>query len=361
MFYHLFYPLAEYHIIFNVFRYITFRAAYATITALIISFLFGPWLIKTLRRKSIIEIIDTDLPDRHLEKKGTPTMGGIFIIIAVVVPTLLWADLTNRYVHLVLFSTLWMGAIGMLDDYLKVVKKRSKGLIGRYKLVGQICLGLILGVVLKNNPVHGEITTLTSLPFIKSAFIDLGIFFIPFIILVIVGTSNAVNITDGLDGLAIGVTAFACFAFAGFSYMHGHAQFSKYLQILSLPGSGELTIFCMSMVGASLGFLWFNAHPAQVFMGDTGSLAIGGALATLAILLKAELLLFIVGGVFVIEALSVIIQVFVFKWKGKRVFRMAPIHHHFELSGWAESKVVVRFFILAGLFALIALSTLKIR
>ncbi len=353
--------MVKYHIIFNVFRYITFRAAYATITALIISFLFGPWVIRLLRRRQMIEIIDSDLPERHQSKKGTPTMGGVFVLIAILVPTLLWADLTDRYIHLVLLSTLWMGAIGMLDDYLKVVKKRSKGLIGRYKLIGQICLGLILGLILKNYPLHEGFITITSIPFAKSLFIDLGIFYIPFIILVIVGTSNAVNLTDGLDGLAIGVSAFACFAFAGFSYLHGHAQFSKYLQILPLPGSGELTIFCMSMVGASLGFLWFNAHPAQVFMGDTGSLAIGGALATLAILLKAELLLFIVGGVFVLEALSVLIQVFVFKWKGKRVFRMAPIHHHFELCGWAESKVVVRFFILAGLFALIAFSTLKIR
>ncbi|MFQ6103101.1 MAG: phospho-N-acetylmuramoyl-pentapeptide-transferase [Candidatus Glassbacteria bacterium] len=361
MFYHLLFPLAKYHIIFNVFRYITFRAAYATITALIISFILGPWLIRMLRRKKMIEIIDADLPARHMEKKGTPTMGGIFILIAVIVPTLLWADLTDRYVHLVLFSTLWMGAIGMLDDYLKIVKRRSKGLIGRYKLAGQIMLGLILGFILKNYPLHDGFVTLTSIPFVKSLFIDLGIFYIPFIILVIVGTSNAVNLTDGLDGLAIGVSAFACFSFAGFSYLHGHAQFSRYLQILSLPGSGELTIFCMSLVGASLGFLWFNAHPAQVFMGDTGSLAIGGALATLSILLKAELLLFIVGGVFVIEALSVLIQVFMFRWKGKRVFRMAPIHHHFELCGWSESKVVVRFFIVAGLFALIAFSTLKIR
>jgi phospho-N-acetylmuramoyl-pentapeptide-transferase len=360
MFYHLFSPLADYNIIFNVFRYITFRAAYATITALLISFVLGPFIIRYLRRKQLMEIIDSDLPDRHQGKRGTPTMGGIAILIAVVVPTLLWADLSDTYIHLVLLSTLWMGAIGMLDDYLKVVKKRSKGLIGRYKLGGQIALGLVLGLVIKNSSLYGDFVTMTSVPFFKNLFLDLGIFYIPFIILVIVGASNAVNLTDGLDGLAIGVTAFACFAFAGFSYLHGHAQFSKYLQILHL-GSGELTIFCMSLVGASLGFLWFNAHPAQVFMGDTGSLAIGGALATLAILLKAELLLFIVGGVFVIEALSVLIQVFVFKWKGKRVFRMAPIHHHFELCGWAEPKVVVRFYILAGLFALIALSTLKIR
>ena len=361
MFYHLLYPLVEYHAIFNIFRYITFRAAYATVTAILISFLLGPRLIRLLRRNHIVETVHDDVPERHLKKRGTPTMGGILIIVSTVVPTLLWADLTVGYIRLVLLATLWMGMIGLWDDYLKTVKKSNSGLIGRYKLIGQIGLGLLLGLILTYFPEQDGIVTKTTIPFLKNIYIDLGWFYIPFIILVITGTTNAVNLTDGLDGLAIGLSAFAAFAFAGFAYLHGHALFSQYLQIISLPGSGELTIFCMSLVGASMGFLWYNAHTAELFMGDTGSLSIGGALATLAILLKSEFILFLVGGVFVVEALSVIIQVFSFRWRGERVFLMAPLHHHFELKGWNESKIVTRFYILAAICALIGLSTLKIR
>jgi phospho-N-acetylmuramoyl-pentapeptide-transferase len=361
MFYHLLYPLAEYHAIFNIFRYITFRAAYATVTALLISFLLGPLLIRYLREKNIVETVRVDVPERHLKKRGTPTMGGILIIISTVVPTLLWADLTVGYVRLVLLATIWMGLIGLWDDYLKTIKKLNSGLIGRYKLIGQVGLGLLLGLILTFLPEQDNIVTKTTIPFFKETYLDLGWFYIPFIILVITGTTNAVNLTDGLDGLAIGLCAFTAIAFAGFAYLHGHALFSQYLQIISLPGSGELTVFCMSLVGASIGFLWYNAHAAELFMGDTGSLSIGGALATLAILLKSEFILFLVGGVFVVEALSVIIQVFSFRWRGKRVFLMAPLHHHFELKGWNESKIVTRFYILAAICALIGLSTLKIR
>ncbi len=361
MFYHLLYPLVEYHAIFNVFRYITFRAAYATVTALLISFILGPWLIRMLKKHEVLENVRVDVPERHNEKRGTPTMGGILIIVSTVVPTLLWADLTVRHIQLVLIATVWMGLIGAWDDYLKYMRKSSAGLIARYKLIGQVGLGLLLGLLLIYFPEQEDIVTKTTLPFFKEVFLDLGWFYLPFIILVITGTTNAVNLTDGLDGLAIGLCAFAAFAFAGFAYLHGHALFSQYLQIVSIPGGGELTIFCMSLVGASMGFLWFNAHKADLFMGDTGSLSIGGALATLAILLKSEFILFLVGGVFVIEAMSVIIQVGFFKWRGKRVFLMAPLHHHFELKGWNESKIVTRFYILAAIFALIGLSTLKIR
>jgi len=361
MFYHLLYPLVEYHAIFNIFRYITFRAAYATVTALLISFILGPRLIAYLKRLQVVEMVRVDVPERHHVKRGTPTMGGLLIIISTVIPTLLWADLTVGHIRLVLLATLWMGAIGAWDDYLKSIRKSNAGLIGRYKLVGQIGLGLLLGVILTRFPMQEGIVTTTTVPFFKGVYFDLGPFYIPFIILVITGTSNAVNLTDGLDGLAIGICAFTAFAFAGFAYLHGHALFSHYLQIVSIPGSGELTVFCMSLVGASMGFLWYNAHKADVFMGDTGSLSIGGALATLAILLKSELILFIVGGVFVLEALSVIIQVFSFRLRGKRVFLMAPLHHHFELKGWNESKIVTRFYIIAAICALIGLSTLKIR
>jgi phospho-N-acetylmuramoyl-pentapeptide-transferase len=361
MFYHLLYPLVEYHAIFNIFRYITFRAAYATITALLISFILGPKLIEFLRRSQIVESVRVDVPERHHSKRGTPTMGGILIIISTVVPTLLWADLTVKYIRLVLLATVWMGLIGAWDDYLKTVKKLNSGLIGRYKLIGQVSLGLLLGVILTFFPEQESVVTKTTIPFLKEVYLDLGWLYIPFIVLVITGTSNAVNLTDGLDGLAIGLCAFAGIAFAGFAYLHGHALFSQYLQIISLPGSGELTIFCMSLVGASMGFLWYNAHTADLFMGDTGSLSIGGALATLAILLKSEFILFLVGGVFVVEATSVIIQVISFRWRGKRVFLMAPLHHHFELKGWNESKIVTRFYILAAICALIGLSTLKIR
>ena len=361
MFYHLLYPLREYVSIFNIFRYITFRTAYATVTSLLICFVFGPIIIRMLKERQVLNGIRNDMPERHTGKQGTPTMGGIIILLAVVVPTLLWANLTNKYVLVCLLSTCWLGAMGFVDDYLRVVKRKPRGLVGRYKIAGQAVLGLVVGtviVLLADNP---QLATKTTVPFFKNVFPDLGIFYIPLVILVITGSSNAVNLADGLDGLAIGMFAFAAAAFAGLSYVSGHVKFSDYLNILYLRQAGELTVFCGALVGSSLGFLWFNAHPAQVFMGDTGSLALGGALGTIAVLIKKEILLAIVGGIFVIEALSVIIQVLGFRLTGRRVFKMAPLHHHFELMNWPESKLVVRFWILSGLFALVTLSTLKLR
>jgi phospho-N-acetylmuramoyl-pentapeptide-transferase len=357
----LLYPLHDDISAFNVFRYITFRAAYAGITALLVSFTLGPPLVKWLRNFKIRQIIRRDGPVTHFTKEGTPTMGGLLILAAILVPTLLWGDLSNRFVLLALISTTWLGVVGFVDDYMHVVRGAPKGLRGRYKLTAQLLLGLGIGTYLYLNPVHATATTVTSVPFFKSFFFDFGLFYIPFVALVITGASNAVNLSDGLDGLAAGTIAIAAVAFSGLAYLSGHARFSGYLNILYLQGAGELTVFCTAMVGAALGFLWFNTHPASVFMGDTGSLALGGALGTVAVLLKREFLLVIIGGIFVLEALSVIIQVVSFKLRRKRVFRMAPIHHHFELSGWPETKVVVRFWIVAALLALLSLSTLKLQ
>jgi phospho-N-acetylmuramoyl-pentapeptide-transferase len=359
--YELLVPLATQHGFFNVFRYITFRSAYATVTALVLSFVLGPWVIRKLRALKAGQMIREEGPESHQRKAGTPTMGGVLIIAAVVFPTLLWADLKEPFIQMVLVATLWMGALGFLDDYLKVVKRRSRGLIAVQKIVGQILLGIVLGVWLYLVPVHGDHTTMTAVPFMKSMFIDFGWLYIPFIVFVIIASTNAVNLTDGLDGLAIGLSGIAVVAFAAFAYVIGRADWSTYLQIPYLPGSGELTVYCAALLGASLGFLWFNAHPAQVFMGDTGSLALGGAFGTLAILLKIEFVFVLIGGVFALETLSVIIQVASYKMRGKRVFKMSPLHHHFELSGWAEETIVLRFYILGILCALLAASTLKLR
>lgn len=361
MLYHLLYPLTSSISFFNIFRYITFRTAFATITALLISLVFGPMIIRRLKQKKIAEKIRAEGPATHLAKEGTPTMGGVIILISVVVPTALWADLTNVYIHLILLTTLWMGLIGFMDDYLKAVKKQPKGMVGRRKLVGQIGLGIILGLILYFNPLSPNFDVTTEIPFLKNWLLDFGILYIPFVILVITGSSNAVNLADGLDGLAIGLVGLCAIAFAGLCYVTGRVDFSGYLAITYLEGSWELTIFCGSVIGAALGFLWFNAHPAEVFMGDTGALPLGASLGAIALMIKKELLLIIVGGVFVAEALSVIIQVIWFKWKGKRVFKMAPLHHHFELLGWKESKVVVRLWIIGAICALLTLSTLKIR
>ena len=361
MFYHLFYPLKEYLSGFNLFQYITFRAAYAAVTALLISFLLGPYVIKKLKKNQAIEKISQYAPKTHQAKAGTPTMGGVLILISVLVPTLLWAKLTNPYTWLIVFVTAWLGVLGFIDDYLKVVKGFSKGLVFKYKITGQIVLGLLIGLFLYLFPLAQEASTQTSIPFLKDYRVDFLWLYIPFVVLVITGTSNAVNLADGLDGLAVGLVAVSAAALAGMCYVTGHLKFSDYLNIMYLPGSGELTVFCAALLGACLGFLWFNTYPAEVFMGDTGALALGGALGTLAILVKKELLLIIVGGVFVAEALSVILQVAYFKWKGERIFRMAPLHHHFELKGWVEPKVVVRFWITAVLLALLTLSTFKIR
>ncbi len=362
MFFHLLYPLSEHYAIFNVFKYITFRSAYATVTALLICFIFGEWMIRKLERLQIGETIDSDGPDHHQKKAGTPTMGGVLILAAIVIPTLLWADLSNRFVMLALLGTVWMGIIGFIDDYLKVVKKRPKGMIGRFKLVGQVSYGLLLGSVLYFGGEGGELVARTSVPFLKDVLINWGWFYIPLVVLVVTGTSNAVNLADGLDGLAIGLSSLAFAGYAVISYLTGHAIFADYLNMLNLPEAGELTVYCAAVVGAGIGFLWFNAHPARIFMGDTGSLALGGALGTVAILVKKEFLLVVIGGMFVVEALSVMLQVLWFRRSGgKRLFRMAPLHHHFELIGWSETQVVVRFWIVGILLLLVGMSSIKLQ
>jgi len=350
---------------FNVFRYITVKAALAAVTALLFSMFLGPRIIAVLHKHQIGEEIRTDGPETHLAKKGTPTMGGVIIIASILIGVLLWANPFNIYVALVLLASLFMGLVGFFDDYLKVVKKLKRGLISRYKLIGQIILGLIVGSFIYFHPFFSGLHSNTSIPFFKNLEIDFGFLYIFFVVFIITGTSNAVNLTDGLDGLATGLSAIAFLAFAGMSYVTGHIQFSDYLNIIYLPGSGELAVFCMATVGASIGFLWYNAYPAQIFMGDTGSLALGSALGTVAVLIKKELLLAIIGGVFLSEVLSVIIQTTWFKYtrkkygEGRRFFRMAPLHHHFELEGWPESKVVVRFWIIGILLALLSLTTFK--
>jgi phospho-N-acetylmuramoyl-pentapeptide-transferase len=363
VFYEWIYPLHEVPGLsaLNVFRYITFRAAYAAITALLTCFVLGPPMINWLRRVRFGQKVREEGPQTHLQKAGTPTMGGLVIVAAIVIPTLLWGNFQSRPVWLALLATVWLGALGFLDDYLRVVKGFPKGLLGRYKLVGQITLGGLIGTILLLWPEPGLQATTTHVPFLKFRFIDFGILFVPFVIVVITGSSNAVNLTDGLDGLAAGLVAIAAMAFAGMCYVSGHIRFSEYLNISHLRYAGELTVFCAAVLGASIGFLWYNAHPADVFMGDTGSLALGGALGTVAVLIKREFWLVLVGGVFVAEALSVMIQVAAFKiWK-RRVFRMSPLHHHFELLGWAESRVVLRFYIVGALLALLSLSTFKLQ
>ncbi|MEW5802206.1 MAG: phospho-N-acetylmuramoyl-pentapeptide-transferase [bacterium] len=358
MLYHLLYPLHDRYSMFNVFRYITFRTAYAILTALVLSFVLGPGLIEWLRRLRIGETIRELGPKLHQSKAGTPTMGGILILLSLIVPTLLWSDLTNRYVWVVLLATVSFGLIGFADDYLKLRKK--KGLSIRTKFSLQILVATAISLYLYYFPANSYTSELT-VPFLKNFRPNLYWFYIPFAIAVIVGTSNGVNLTDGLDGLAIGPLIISAMAFMGICYLAGHAAFANYLMIINVKGAGELTIFCGTMVGAGLGFLWFNSYPAQVFMGDTGSLPLGAALGTVAIITKHELLLAIVGGLFVIETVSVIIQVCSFRFRGRRVFNMAPIHHHYELKGWAEPKVIVRFWIISIILALLSLSTLKLR
>jgi phospho-N-acetylmuramoyl-pentapeptide-transferase len=363
MLYHLLYSLTDYVSFFNLFKYITFRSAGATLTALIITLIFGPMFIRLLNRQGVKEKIREEGPRTHYVKEGTPTMGGIIILTAIILSTLLWADLANRYVQLILFVTFWMGAIGFMDDYMKAIMKRPKGMVGRYKLAGQIVCGLVIGVTLFYFSPSGSFGPTTEIPFVKDYFLDFKwvVLFVPFVVLVITGSSNAVNLTDGLDGLATGLCGIVFVAFAGLAYVSGRNDFSGYLQITYLEGAGELTIYCTAAMGAALGFLWYNSHPAEVFMGDTGALALGGAIGTIAIMLKKELLLVIVGGVFVAEALSVILQVSSFKLRGKRIFKMAPLHHHFEQLGWHETKVVTRFWIIGAICALLTLATLKIR
>jgi len=356
--YHLLYPLHTEYSVLYVFRYITFRTIYATITALLISFILGPWLIDTLQRMQIGQAIRKVGPESHFVKEGTPTMGGSLILLAIMGPTLLWADLTNLYIWVCLLVTAGYGAIGFVDDYLKVVKKNSDGISARQKMFWQLLIALVASVLLHNS---AGFDTRLSLPFFKNLQPDLGIFYIPFAMLVMVGASNAVNLTDGLDGLAIGPMIIAAATFLLLAYVAGNAKLSAYLQISGVQGAGELAILCGAMVGAGLGFLWFNSYPAQVFMGDVGSLSLGGSLGVIAVITKNEFVLVLVGGIFVAEALSVIVQVTSFRLWGKRVFRMAPVHHHFELKGWPEPKIIVRFWIISIILALIGLSTLKLR
>lgn len=362
MFYHIFVPLINHFTALNIFKYITFRAGYAMVTALILSFVLAPVIIKWLQNWQAKEKIRSDGPQTHLAKEGTVTMGGLIILVCIIIPTLFWARLDNYYVLMALFATIWMGAVGFLDDYLKAKRHVRKGLVAKYKLVGQILLGCLVGGTIYFFG-DNQYANMTMIPFIKNYSLNYThwYIYIPMVILVITAASNAANLTDGLDGLAIGLMAIAAGAYALISYVMGRVTTAEYLNIFNLPGSGELTIFCLSIVGASLGFLWFNFHPAKVFMGDTGALALGGALGTVAILTRTEILLIVIGGVFVLEVLSVILQVGSFKLRKKRIFKMAPLHHHYELKGWAEETVVVRFWIIGIFFALIALMTFKIR
>ena len=362
MLYELLYPLRDFFFGFNVFRYITFRGAMAGITAYVITLWIGPGVIRFLAKLDLKQTIEREgfsaLYGEHAGKEKVPTMGGVMILASVVLSTLLWADLRNRYVWLSLLIVLWLGLVGFIDDYLKLSKKNSKGLTALNKFAGQTLVGIGIGVFLYfDSPVWRDI----ALPFMKDWFLTLGIFYIPFVALVLTGASNAVNLTDGLDGLAIGCTLMIALTYAMFSYVTGHAAFSHYLGIPFIAGAGELTVFCAVIFGAGLGFLWFNAHPASVFMGDVGSLSLGGALGAVAIFTKKELLLVIVGGVFVLEALSVILQVGSYKFRRQRVFRMAPIHHHFQLGGLKETKVVIRFWIVSILLSLFGLATLKLQ
>jgi len=357
---------------FGMVRYLTFRAAAAAVTALLIAFWVGPKIIRALKRHQIGEAAKVEAPKTHLTKAGTPTMGGLIVLASVLIPTLLWGNIGNAYVILILFVTTALGVVGFLDDYLKVVKKKPKGLIGRYKIVGQVAVGLVLGGVIYFfpgwiDPELWKLHTSTTIPFIKYLEVDFGRLYIPIVVFMIVATSNAVNLTDGLDGLAIGIVAIVGLTLGVMSYITGNAVLSEYLTIPYLRGNGELLIYCAALVGAALGFLWFNAYPAQVFMGDTGSLALGGAIGALCVLIKKELLLPTLGGVFLAETASVIIQRGYFKYtkkkygEGRRVFRMAPLHHHFELLGWPEPKIVTRFDIVAILLMIVSLATFKVR
>jgi phospho-N-acetylmuramoyl-pentapeptide-transferase len=363
MLYHLLLPLGQHVSGLSVVQFITFRTAAASLTALALSLLLGPWVIRRLRQFQIGQVVRQDGPATHKQKAGTPTMGGLLILASVFVPTLLWANLTNVFIWIAVVATALFGAIGFVDDYLKVTRHSHHGLFARYKLLSQIVVATGVGLVLlwmsdQTAPLY---STRLIFPFFKWLIPDLGWWYVLFAVIVLVNTTNAVNLTDGLDGLAISTFAVSAATFTALTYVTGHRVFADYLLLMHFEPVGELTIFCGALVGASLGFLWWNAHPAEIFMGDVGSLALGGALGTVAILIKQELLLPIVGGVFVIEAASVIIQVTSFKLTGRRVFRMSPIHHHFELIGWQEPKIIIRFLILAIVFALLSLTTLKLR
>ena len=362
MFYHIFYPLREFWFGFNIFRYITFRSSMAAVTSFAICVIFGPAIIKRLKRLNAGQYIRKehvgDLYEIHRPKEGTPTMGGILIIVAVLVASLMWCRLDNDYVLLALAGMVWLGVVGFIDDMIKMKNKSAKGIRGVTKLAGQAALAIIVGLFVMHDKAIG---TGLYIPFLKNAVANLGILYLLFVLIVIVGASNAVNLTDGLDGLAIGCVVFITMTYAVISYVTGHADISRYLQVFYLPGAGELSVYCAALTGAGLGFLWFNSHPASIFMGDTGSLALGGAIGIVSVLIKKELLLVIAGGVLVFEAVSVMLQVFYFKTKKKRLFLMAPVHHHFQIKGWHESKITIRFWIIAAILAFLSIATLKVR
>ncbi len=360
MLYELLYSLHNYFSPLNVFRYITFRTSLASLTSLIVTLIIAPKMIRWLKQISITQQIRSDGPKTHLAKAGTPTMGGIIIVISIMTAVLLWGNLRNVYTWLLSVALLGFGAVGFIDDYLKAVKRNPQGLRAWHKFGAQVLIALAIGIFLYMNP-RDPYNTVLSIPFFKKWLFDLGLFYIPFSVFVIVGSSNAVNLTDGIDGLAIGLVAIAALANVALVYVSGHALFARYLQVLYLPGLGELTVFCGAMAGAALGFLWFNSYPAEVFMGDVGSLGLGGALGTVAVVTKNEIVLAVVGGIFVIETISVVMQVLSFKLTGRRIFKMAPLHHHFELKGWQEPKVIVRFWIVGIILALFSLATLKLR
>jgi phospho-N-acetylmuramoyl-pentapeptide-transferase len=367
------YYLAEYinktfnHPGFDVFRFITWRSSLSAITAMIICFWAGPKILRTLNRRHVADEIRSDGPQSHLVKAGTPTMGGVIIILSIVIPVLLWGDLKNTYILLILLATVWMALVGFIDDYLKVFKKMKKGLVARYKLMNQMGLGIVVACLIFFLPEFEKINSVTTIPFIKQIEFDFSYAYIPLMVFIITATSNAVNLTDGLDGLAIGCVGIAGLAMGLIAYLSGNVFFSNYLNIIYLPGNGELAVYCAALVGASLGFLWFNSYPAQVIMGDTGSLALGGAIGTLSILVKKEFLLPILGGIFFAESISVILQRYYFKYtrkkfgEGRRVFKMAPLHHHFELLGIPEPKIVARFYIIAVILAIVTFATFKFR
>ena len=361
MLYALLYPLRNLFPGLNVFRYITFRTAMAAVTALILSLWLGPWVIRKLKSWQLKQFVREEGPQSHYKKAGTPTMGGLLILGAIFIATLLWTDVSKRYVWIAVSTTAALGAVGFLDDWTKTRRQHSRGLSGRAKLILQFLVTLAAALAIQHWPEAPKLSSVLTFPFLKNFVLDLGILYVPFVSVVIVGTSNAVNLTDGLDGLAIGGVGIAAATYAVLTYVAGNAVVAHYLRVPLVPEAGELAVFCGAIVGASLGFLWFNCHPADVFMGDVGSLPLGGAIGIVAVMAKQEILLFIVGGLFVMEAGSVILQVASFKFRGKRIFRMAPLHHHFELAGWAEPRVIIRFWILSLLFATLALSTLKLR
>jgi len=352
---------------FDVFKYLSFRSALSAITALLFSFFIGPKILKLLKKKQIGETIKEDGPQFHWNKAGTPTMGGLIILFSVIIPVLLWGELSNMYIILILFSTIVLGTVGFIDDYLKVIKKYKKGLIARYKLLGQIFVGLVIGCVIYFHPFFDGMHSITTIPFLKKVEFDFSILYIPIIIFIITGTSNAVNLSDGLDGLATGTVSIVAMTLGIIAYLSGNELTAKYLNIIYLKGNGELIVYCSALAGATLGFLWYNSYPAQIFMGDTGSLALGGAVGTLCVLVKKEFLLPLLGGIFLAEALSVIIQRYYFKYtkkkygEGRRIFKMAPLHHHFEMLGVPEPKIVTRFYIVAIILAIMTLATFKVR